>query len=98
LVKNHYFRTYVDFNFQQQYYQMKKYILFTAAIVITLLVQSCSVNSEITYYKDASSTTLIDIDAKEMMQFVSTFSQDSASIEMSQVLINFPKRGLLYTI
>ncbi len=67
---------------------MKKYLFFfLVAAVFTL--QSCSINTEITYFKDATSTSIIDIDAKEMIGFLN--SKDSANIKGLGELEKLPK-------
>lgn len=54
---------------------MKKII---ALFIITLFtLQSCSVNSEITYHKDSASTTLVDVDMKDAMQMMKSMMPDS---------------------
>lgn len=54
---------------------MKK-ILFLLVISLFAL-QSCSVNSEIVYHKDAASTALMDIDMKEAMTMFKSMMPDS---------------------
>ncbi|WP_027378845.1 hypothetical protein [Chryseobacterium daeguense] len=58
---------------------MKK-ILFLLIISIFIL-QSCSVNSEITYHKDSASTTITNIDMKEAMTMMKSMIPDSAKTD-----------------
>jgi hypothetical protein len=53
-----------------------KNLLFTLIICIFAL-QSCTVNSEIMYHKDAASTTVMDIDMKDAMTMIKSMMPDS---------------------
>ncbi len=55
---------------------MKK-ILFLFVISLFAL-QSCSINSEVTYHKDSASSTMMDIDMKEAMTMFKSMIPDSA--------------------
>lgn len=59
---------------------MKKYLLFAGIAVLTTL-QSCSMYSETTLHKDAASSTQIDFDFKEAMQFAKSMFPDSLQNE-----------------
>ncbi|QBA22108.1 hypothetical protein EU348_13275 [Chryseobacterium indologenes] len=54
---------------------MKKTIILFLISLFTL--QSCSVNSEIVYHKDAASTSVTDIDTKEFMSEMMAMTPDS---------------------
>ncbi|MCE3074935.1 hypothetical protein [Chryseobacterium gwangjuense] len=54
---------------------MKKILFLLVITLITL--QSCTVNSEIVYHKDAASTTLMDVDMKEAMMMFKSMMPDS---------------------
>ena len=56
---------------------MKKYQLFALAIAICTLFQSCSITSEITYHKDATSSMLMNVNMKEAMVLIKSMGQDS---------------------
>lgn len=51
--------------------------LFIFAVLGILTLQSCNVNSEIVYYKDAASTTVMDIDVREFMKEMKAMTPDS---------------------
>ncbi|PIF44071.1 hypothetical protein CLU96_0999 [Chryseobacterium sp. 52] len=54
---------------------MKKiFFLFIAA---ALVLQSCTINSEIAYYKDAASTSVTDIDMKQFIAEMKAMTPDS---------------------
>lgn len=55
---------------------MKKYFLFLGIALLTTL-QSCSMYSETVFHKEPASSTQIDIDFKEAMQFVKSMMPDS---------------------
>lgn len=52
----------------------KSFVIFLISLFI---LQSCSVNSEIIYHKDAASTTITDIDTKEFMTEMMAMTPDS---------------------
>ncbi|MBB6333206.1 hypothetical protein HNP24_004230 [Chryseobacterium sediminis] len=52
----------------------KSFVIFLISLFI---LQSCSVNSEIIYHKDAASTTVTDIDTKEFMKEMMAMTPDS---------------------
>jgi hypothetical protein len=54
-------------------------------------IQSCSINTEITYFKDATSTSLTDIDAKEMLDIVNSFPTDSSGTKKLEDFDKIPK-------
>lgn len=54
---------------------MKK--IFLMLIVSIFSLQSCSLNSEITYHKDAASTTMMDVDMKDAMSMMKSMMPDS---------------------
>lgn len=54
---------------------MKKTIVLL--LISLFMLQSCSVNSEITYHKDAALTSLTDIDTKEFMAEMMAMTPDS---------------------
>ena len=70
---------------------MKK--LFFYALLLTVgLLQSCSVNTETMYFKDATFTTQLDLDAGEMLGMMKDFAaQDSSDIGSMSELENLPK-------
>jgi hypothetical protein len=53
----------------------EKNFIFTGNQPFTL--QSCTVNSEIVFHKDAASTTLMDIDMKDLMAMFKSMMPDS---------------------
>lgn len=55
-----------------------KNLLFYCLLFAACFLQSCSVISEITYFKDATSTSLVDIDAKQTLSMVKAFAIDSS--------------------
>ena len=55
-----------------------KNLLFYVLLFATCILQSCSVMSEITYFKDATSTSLVEIDAKQTLSMVKAFAIDSS--------------------
>ncbi|MBB4807996.1 hypothetical protein HNP38_003336 [Chryseobacterium defluvii] len=55
---------------------MKKILFILTACLLAL--QSCSVNSEITYHKDSASTTVMDLDMKDAMEMMKSMVPDSA--------------------
>lgn len=54
---------------------MKK--IFFLFILSLLILQSCTINSEIIYHKDAASSTIMDIDVREFMAEMKAMSPDS---------------------
>jgi hypothetical protein len=62
---------------------MKKILFLLVITLITL--QSCSVNSEIVYHKDAASTTLMDIDMKEAMTMFKSMMPDSVKNDKKEL-------------
>ncbi|MBO9693257.1 hypothetical protein [Chryseobacterium sp.] len=54
---------------------MKKIIVLF--LISLLMMQSCSVNSEIVYHKDAASTSVTDIDTREFMAEMMAMTPDS---------------------
>ncbi|KIC62397.1 hypothetical protein [Chryseobacterium taiwanense] len=62
---------------------MKK-ILFLLVISLFTL-QSCTVNSEIVYHKDAASTALMDIDMKEAMTMFKSLMPDSVKNDKKEL-------------
>ncbi|WP_172281254.1 hypothetical protein [Chryseobacterium sp. LAM-KRS1] len=52
----------------------KTFLLFTMCL---LALQSCTINSEIVYYKDAASSTIMDIDVREFMAEMKAMTPDS---------------------
>jgi len=62
---------------------MKK-ILFLLVISLFAL-QSCSVNSEIVYHRDAASTALMDIDMKEAMTMFKSMMPDSVKNDKKEL-------------
>lgn len=52
----------------------KTFLLF---LISLLALQSCTINSEIVYHKDASSSTVMDINAKEFMAEMKAMTPDS---------------------
>ncbi|WP_261510282.1 hypothetical protein [Chryseobacterium paludis] len=54
---------------------MKK--IFFLLILSLLTLQSCTINSEIIYHKDAASSTIMDIDVKEFMAEMKAMTPDS---------------------
>ena len=52
----------------------KTFILF---LISLFMLQSCSVNSEIVYHKDAASTSFMDIDIREFMSEMMAMTPDS---------------------
>ncbi len=62
---------------------MKK-ILFLLVISLFTL-QSCTINSEIVYHKDAASTTLMDIDMKEAMTMFKSMMPDSVKNDKKEL-------------
>lgn len=55
---------------------MKKNLFYFLMIALFAL-QSCSLNSEITYHKDAASTAVMDLDMKEAMDMLNAMSSES---------------------
>lgn len=55
----------------------KTLLLFIVALFGILTLQSCNVNSEIVYHKDAASTTVMDIDVREFMKEMKAMTPDS---------------------
>ncbi|WEK68607.1 MAG: hypothetical protein P0Y62_12180 [Candidatus Chryseobacterium colombiense] len=62
---------------------MKK-ILFLLVISLFAL-QSCTINSEIVYHKDAASTTLMDIDMKDAMAMLKSMMPDSVKNDKKEL-------------
>lgn len=62
---------------------MKK-ILFSLLISLFAL-QSCTVNSEIVFHKDAASTTLMDIDMKDAMAMFKSMMPDSVKNDKKEL-------------
>jgi len=62
---------------------MKK-VLFLLVISLFAL-QSCSVNSEIVFHKDAASTTLMDIDMKDAMTMFKSMMPDSVKNDKKEL-------------
>ncbi|CAA7385837.1 hypothetical protein [Chryseobacterium fistulae] len=50
---------------------------FFLLIISLLILQSCSINSEIVYHKDAASTSIMNIDVKELMNQMKATTPDS---------------------
>lgn len=69
---------------------MKKLFFYTLFLAIGIM-QSCSVNTEITYFKDSTFTTVMDVDAKEMFGMAKSFASDSADNKSFKELENLPK-------
>lgn len=69
---------------------MKKNHLFTVAIAISLIFQSCSITSENTYHKDATSSMLMTVDMKEAMGLIKSMG-DSTSANPSADLAKYSK-------
>ncbi|GAB0155616.1 hypothetical protein CHRYSEOSP005_08770 [Chryseobacterium sp. Alg-005] len=63
---------------------MKKNVLFLFAICLFVL-QSCSVNSEITYHKDSASTTVMDLDMRDAMEMMKSMVPDSAKNDQKEL-------------
>ncbi len=57
---------------------MKK-TLFILVLFALGIFQSCSITTEITYFNDSTSTSIVDVDAKEMMGMAKALSADSSS-------------------
>lgn len=70
---------------------MKNILLIVVASIL-LTLQSCSMYSETTFHKDAASSTQIDFDFKEAMQFAKSMAPDSAQDDQKlQDLESIPK-------
>lgn len=69
---------------------MKKLFFYTLLLAIGIL-QSCSVTSEITYFKDSTFTTVMDVEAKELFGMAQAFSSDSADAKSFKELEELPK-------
>ncbi|WP_419869529.1 hypothetical protein [Chryseobacterium sp. CT-SW4] len=54
-----------------------KHLIFIFSIVSFFALQSCSLNSEVTYYKDSTSTVTADLDMKEMISSFKSMFADS---------------------
>lgn len=63
---------------------MKKNLLFFLAICLFAL-QSCSVNSEITYHKDSASTTVMDFDMKDFIVMMKSMIPDSTKNDKKEL-------------
>lgn len=53
-----------------------KNIFFYLSAFVLLVLQSCSVNTEVTFFKDKTSTSQVDVDAKELVSMMSAFATD----------------------
>ncbi|WBV59089.1 hypothetical protein PFY12_08425 [Chryseobacterium camelliae] len=62
---------------------MKKILFLLVITLITL--QSCTVNSEIVYHKDAASTTFMDVDMKEAMTMFKSMMPDSLQKDKNEL-------------
>lgn len=62
--------------------------LFTALVV---LLQSCSVKTDIVYHKDATQSAQIDVHMKELMDFAKSMQSDSADVSNNKVPKEFEK-------
>lgn len=56
--------------------------LFIASLFV---LQSCSINSEVTYHKDSASTTVMDLDMKEAIQMMKSMVPDSAKNDKKEL-------------
>ena len=66
---------------------MKKYQLFSFAIALFALLQSCAITTENTYHKDATSSMLMTVDMKEAMGFIKSMGDSDSS----KAPVNFSK-------
>lgn len=62
---------------------MKKTHLFTLAITICTLFQSCAITSENTYHEDATSSILLNMDMKEAMNMIKSLGDSSEANPMN---------------
>ena len=54
---------------------MKNIIFYVSAFALFVL-QSCSVNTDVTFFKDKTSTSQVDLDAKQLMSMMTAFATD----------------------
>ena len=64
---------------------MKKLIYLSLLGFIALMLQSCSINSDITYHKDAASSTLMDMDFREMITMMKSQGGEEAQKGMGEM-------------
>ncbi len=67
---------------------MKKTIVLFLISLFTL--QSCSINTEMLYHKDAASSAIIDIDSREFMAEMQAMTPDSSKQEKFKDMDRFP--------
>lgn len=69
---------------------MKKFQLWLFSALIVLL-QSCSVNTNMVYHKDATQSAQIDVYMKELMDFAKSMKSDSADASHDKLPKDFEK-------
>ena len=67
---------------------MKKTIVLFLISLFTL--QSCNINTEIVYHKDAASSIITDIDTREFMAEMQAMTPDSLQQEKFKDMDRFP--------